>query len=353
MSSGGSQDSYVVSTTLLSLNDKAVVRSLCMLLSSKFNAPWVVSTDADDGDLVLTYDESDLNNESLLHNFKKVVYLSPVYTDSSDALKYPIRPNNFVERLNNVSEQIKQLKASQPDDEHSDKSSLTSKKIKSLRYFKRLFKGNEVSQQSESKYHVPQAQMTHANANNALTEIKQRFSNHYVAAIKSVNFVFLGTPGSGKTTAINSVGASAIKTEVTAKDSLHVIKSKTTVALDYNEITIDDMKIKLFGNPGQMRFDYMWSFTCRHADVFVILLDSTSPDMVEDFSFYWNSVRMYYIGQPLVVGLTHVDLVPDTDVTHEKLRAVIGNDAKLALLSLDPRSKDSVVNFLHNTLKLI
>lgn len=356
-----SKESYVVSTALLSLNDKAVVRSLCMLLSAKFLSTWIVSSEAEDGDVLLSYEESDVSNASLLNNFRIVLFLSPSDGNSALSLRYPLRPNNLVEKFNQISKKLKKLdleNKSSTHEQHEQSNDpnqlLRSRKIRSLRYFKRLFLGNEKlnkdKKQSDKK---PEVIEEHVNKDNALNKLKERFSSHYVAAFKSLNFVFLGTPGSGKTTAINAVGDVAIKTEVMAQDSLHAIKPKTTVALDYNEVNIDEIKIKLFGNPGQIRFDYMWSFTCRHADVFVVLIDATSPNLIEDFSFYWNSVRMYYIGQPLAIGLTHTDLVNDVSIDKAEFQAIVGEDAKLVLLEVDPRSTESVILYLQQILKLI
>ncbi|MCF6300730.1 MAG: hypothetical protein L3J52_06390, partial [Proteobacteria bacterium] len=51
--------------------------------------------------------------------------------------------------------------------------------------------------------------------------------------------VLLGSPGSGKTTAIQSASQnSALTTEVTATDSVAAIKASTTIGIDYAQITL-------------------------------------------------------------------------------------------------------------------
>ena len=68
--------------------------------------------------------------------------------------------------------------------------------------------------------------------------------------------VFIGSPGAGKSTSIRSISdLPPVSTEVPASDE----SRDTTVALDFGEMTLDDGEVvRLYGVPGQGRFDFIW-----------------------------------------------------------------------------------------------
>ena len=78
--------------------------------------------------------------------------------------------------------------------------------------------------------------------------------------IKLKKVVFLGSPGSGKTTALQTVsGGTALSSEVAATDIVAKDKEKTTVGIDYSEVQVNDgLKLQLFGTPGQVKFNFLW-----------------------------------------------------------------------------------------------
>ena len=66
--------------------------------------------------------------------------------------------------------------------------------------------------------------------------------------IKLKKVVFLGSPGSGKTTALQTVSdGKALGSEVAATDIVAKDKEKTTVGIDYSEVQVNDgLKLQLF-----------------------------------------------------------------------------------------------------------
>ena len=68
--------------------------------------------------------------------------------------------------------------------------------------------------------------------------------------------IFIGSPGVGKTTAICAVSDHPpVSTEVPSTDE----ERHTTTALDFGELTLDSGEVlRLFGVPGQERFDFIW-----------------------------------------------------------------------------------------------
>ena len=71
--------------------------------------------------------------------------------------------------------------------------------------------------------------------------------------------LFTGPMGAGKTTAIAAVSEVApVITDVQNTDQ-SVLKERTTVGLDFGLLSLDNGdRIRLFGTPGQMRFDFLW-----------------------------------------------------------------------------------------------
>lgn len=93
--------------------------------------------------------------------------------------------------------------------------------------------------------------------------------------------VFTGPMGAGKTTAIRMLSdASPISTETRSSES---DKPTTTAAFDYGECRLGDgTLVRLFGTPGQLRFDFMWDVLAQGALGIVILLDDRRPDPAAD-----------------------------------------------------------------------
>src|SRR5690606_20066773 len=85
--------------------------------------------------------------------------------------------------------------------------------------------------------------------------------------------LFAGPMGAGKTTAIRSVSEiPVVSTEAENNERNISDKPTTTVALDYGEILLsDDEKVRLYGLPGQKRFDFMWRILVERAMGMVLL----------------------------------------------------------------------------------
>jgi signal recognition particle receptor subunit beta len=92
--------------------------------------------------------------------------------------------------------------------------------------------------------------------------------------------------GAGKTTAIAAISDQPVlRTEVVNSDTEQSDKGLTTVALDYGQVSLQEgVVLQLFGTPGQVRFDFMWSSIAVGALGLVILLDQSRPDPVEDLA---------------------------------------------------------------------
>lgn len=130
-------------------------------------------------------------------------------------------------------------------------------------------------------------------------------------ASETLKVVFLGRPGSGKTTAISSVAAENVLTsEVSATDSVNLIKQQTTIGIDYGECQFENgTKLRLYGTPGQRRYDYVQAQTVTRADIYIILVDLSSVAPFAEFLYYKDIIKSSGNEDALcVVAFTHYDL---------------------------------------------
>jgi signal recognition particle receptor subunit beta len=129
--------------------------------------------------------------------------------------------------------------------------------------------------------------------------------------------LFAGPMGAGKTTAIRTLSdIEVVSTEAANTDRAQADKPTTTVALDYGEIGVtDEEKIRLYGIPGQRRFEFMWRILRDRAEGMVLLVNNDAPDAV-------GAVRDFIIDffdlverGGLVIGITRSDVAPGPTLT--------------------------------------
>ena len=121
--------------------------------------------------------------------------------------------------------------------------------------------------------------------------------------------VFAGPVGAGKTTAIQSLSdIEVVRTEASATDDVKQLKQTTTVAMDYGLMKLaSGDQVRLYGTPGQKRFDFMWDILTENALGLVLMLRGNAPDPVADLRTYVKEFREFIDRTSLVVGITHSD----------------------------------------------
>jgi hypothetical protein len=159
--------------------------------------------------------------------------------------------------------------------------------------------------------------------------------------------VICGPMGVGKTTAIAAVSERPpILTEVRNLDTGSHAKASTTVAMDYGEVTLDGGdRLRLYGTPGQDRFDFMWRVVARDALGIVVLADNSRADPLADTRRYLD-VFADAIGKSCgVIGVTRGSEHPNPGVADY---AALAAEFELALpvFSVDPRSRRDVLLLL-------
>ena len=155
--------------------------------------------------------------------------------------------------------------------------------------------------------------------------------------------LFTGTMGAGKTTAIRAISDVApIVTDVANTDT-SVDKERTTVGLDYGMLSLDNGdRIRLFGTPGQSRFDFLWKILVRNALGLIILTDNSRPDPLADLEVFLDGYAEQLGHVPCAIGVGRLDSHPEPNLEHYadllERRGLV-----LPILAVDVRRRDDVI----------
>lgn len=155
--------------------------------------------------------------------------------------------------------------------------------------------------------------------------------------------VFGGGMGSGKSQAIQSISEITVfATEAFNTDEVAHSKLLTTVGIDYGEITIDDqIKVGLYGTPGQRRFSFMWSSIAQGALGAIVLIDHSAEDPFADLELYLNAFGGGS-DRCVVIGVTHMDVG-----NHCSLKPYrdwqIKNQKEYPIFAVDARKRSDVL----------
>lgn len=151
--------------------------------------------------------------------------------------------------------------------------------------------------------------------------------------------------GAGKTTAIQSLSEIEVVRTEAANSERHVVdKATTTVALDYGEILLDvDEKVRLYGIPGQRRFDFMWTILKARAEGMILLVNNDAPDPVGEMLGFLDEFRELYDRGGVVVGISRSDVVvgpspADFAEALEKMHPGL----VIPVFTVDPRSRNQM-----------
>jgi small GTP-binding protein len=162
---------------------------------------------------------------------------------------------------------------------------------------------------------------------------------------QAVKIVVTGPFAAGKTTLIRTISEiTVLSTEKDITDETKSRKNETTVAMDFGRITIDhDLVLYLFGTPGQDRFDFMWEILGEGMLGYVVLLDATRPDSLDEAIGILAAFRKM-AKVPFVVGLNRAESV-SADV-EARVRDVLGLDPSVPVVACDATDRASVKEVL-------
>lgn len=166
--------------------------------------------------------------------------------------------------------------------------------------------------------------------------------------------LFVGPVGAGKTQAIRTVSdIEVVGTEAGATDETALLKQNTTVAMDMGVMQLGpNDRVRLYGAPGQDRFDFMWDILLEQSRGLVLLIDHSRPQPLEDLAYYMGQLirRMESRVLPVVVGVTHSDV--GEPVNLNSYRDYLGDPALFShrqpvpVLEADARSLHDVKTLL-------
>ena len=170
--------------------------------------------------------------------------------------------------------------------------------------------------------------------------------------MNELKIVFVGPTGAGKTTAINAVSEiSVVSTEVMrpsldteSLNSQLVPKKTVTVGIDYGEFSFNnDTRVRLYGVPGQMRFEFLWEFMSKGSRGTVILFDITSKTFTDEINFFINRFRDVLLTSKCIVGISKYS-ESYSDRVIEILDLI--NDSNVPVIAVDIRNKEDVLKLL-------
>ncbi len=160
-----------------------------------------------------------------------------------------------------------------------------------------------------------------------------------------VKIVVAGGFGVGKTTTVACISeiapltTEAQMTEVAAGiDDVGLLPGKhtTTVAMDFGRITLAaDLRLYLFGTPGQERFDFMWDDLTHGALGALVIVDSRRIDDCFPAVDYFERR-----GVPFVVGVNRFDGALAHDLPSIRWALAVVDD--VPVMTFDARDRRSV-----------
>lgn len=155
--------------------------------------------------------------------------------------------------------------------------------------------------------------------------------------------LFTGTMGAGKTTAIGAVSETPpVVTDVVNNDRAHG-KSHTTVGLDFGLLTLPSGdRVRLFGTPGQMRFDFLWKILSRNALGLIILADNSRADPLADLRVYLDGFADDLGTLPCTIGVGRLNTHPNPGLD-AYIDELARRNLVLPVLEVDVRRRDDVI----------
>lgn len=172
--------------------------------------------------------------------------------------------------------------------------------------------------------------------------------------VSEVKLLFTGPMGAGKTTAIKAISdIPVVSTEVDNTDLGSHLKDQTTVAMDYGHIQLPGgAHVRLFGTPGQERFNFMWDILAEGALGVIILIDASHPDALRHLDVYVSAFERHCVQGNVVIGLGRTEHVDAPTI--DRFRARLANSGHvLPILSVDVRRRGDVNLLVESLLALL
>lgn len=127
--------------------------------------------------------------------------------------------------------------------------------------------------------------------------------------------VVMGSMGAGKSTLVRAIaGGAVVDTDVLNTDGSSS-KVSTTVAMDYADVDLPNGdRLRLYGTPGQRRFEFIWSILLEGAAGVLVLVDATCANVGEELACYLETLEAKAPRVPAVIGVTKSDIATPEQV---------------------------------------
>ena len=164
---------------------------------------------------------------------------------------------------------------------------------------------------------------------------------------KEIKLIFGGSIGAGKTTALRTISdISPIHMEARVSDIVRRMKSETTVAMDYGEFTLPNgKKLRLYGTPGQVRYEFMSEILCRGGLGLVLLINNASDSPMHELTHYLRVYGDFVKKTGAVLGITHMDQKA-APTLHDYETYLTRERWKVPVFSVDVRKRDQILVLL-------
>lgn len=166
--------------------------------------------------------------------------------------------------------------------------------------------------------------------------------------------IFTGPVGAGKTTAIGAISETPpVGTDVQCTDQYRQLKEKTTVAMDYSYITLEDgTRIHLYGTPGQERFSFMWNILTQGGIGLVLLINRDHSDPIAQMEFYLDAFKDFINETGVVIGITRSGMDNNTSIDDFQQK-LLQRQQIFPVFEVDARSTDDVKLLIHALLAVL
>ncbi len=171
--------------------------------------------------------------------------------------------------------------------------------------------------------------------------------------VREHKIVITGTMGAGKTTAIRQISDHPpLLTDVANTRRDESDKATTTAAFDFGELDLGDGEVlRIYGTPGQERFDFMWPIVARGALGIVFLLDLSREDPVADLERYFSAFGKQLGETPSVLALNKLDAVEAAPVALFQ-QYLEGRGLSWPIIPTDVREREHVLDLMEVVLSL-
>lgn len=155
--------------------------------------------------------------------------------------------------------------------------------------------------------------------------------------------VVLGAMGAGKSTLVRAVATGDVVNTDVANTDTSSSKTATTVAMDYADVDLPNGdRLRLYGTPGQDRFDFIWTMLLEGASGVIVMLDASSPSIEQDVGVYLSALARTHAAVPVVIGLSKADLADMGNL--DAVAAIAAETLRpLPLVPFDARNRDEVL----------